>query len=300
MSFLSLIKEKNKRLEQIPAALQTALEKQQSKVFADIIQKLSKLSTIDGEIKISADNIRIINEINEDLKSSLLTDEYLRAARKFADEFRKQANINKKIIQAGMGEAEETPAARSYINTAKKAAMDSLTGSAIDTEFVKPVANLLEQAVVNGGTIAETITSIRAYVEGQKDKDSKLLKYVKQVTHDAFAVADRSYTSILSDYLDNEWFYYAGTEVEHTRCFCKERVGRYFHYKEIESWGDGQNLGECNLGGGTWAGRIPGTNSKTIYSYLGGYGCLHSLMPVSEVVVPASDMDRAKELGFIN
>lgn len=294
-----LIKEKNERLNSIPIKMQTAAEKQQRVVFNDIVKKLSQLDT-DGElIRISSKNLKLINEISEELKSVLLNDEYTKTVQAFVNQFDVQAKLNDKIIKAGLGETANPMATKTYLNAAKRNAVQSLLGSPLDTEFVKPITGILESAVVNGATINETIDNIRKFVEGDKSTDGKILKYVKQISHDSFAVADRSYTSIVSDYLGNDWFYYAGTEVEATRCFCHERVDRYFHYKEIESWADGENLGECNIGGGKWAGMIPGTNARTIYSYLGGYGCLHSLMPVSEVIVPKKDIQRAIDLGFI-
>lgn len=294
-----LIKEKNERLNSIPLKMQTAAEKQQRVVFNDIVKKLSQLDTDGDIIRINSKNLKLINEILDELKSVLLNDEYKKTVQAFVKQFDVQAKLNDKIIKAGLGETANPMATKTYLNNAKKNAVQSLLGSPLDTEFVKPVAKLLESAVVNGATINETIDNIRTFVEGDKKNDGKILKYVKQITHDSFAVADRSYTSIVSDYLDADWFYYAGTEVEATRCFCHERVDRYFHYKEIESWADGENLGDCNIGGGKWSGMIPGTNARTIYSYLGGYGCLHSLMPVSEAIVPKKDIQRAIDLGFI-
>jgi hypothetical protein len=297
-SFESLLKEKNERLESIPLELQTVVEKQQKKVLNDVISKLSKLKTINGQYKIDAQNIRIIAEISDDLKKVFLNDEYLKAVKDFSKEFEVQATLNSKLIDKGFGETANPVASEIYIQTAKKNAVDALIGSPVDSQFIKPIQGLLEQAVVNGATVNETISSIQSFVEGS-NKDGKILKYVKQITNDSFAIADRSYTSIVSDYLDNEWFYYAGSEVNNTRCFCAERVGNFYHYKEIESWGNGENIGECNIGGGKWAGQIPGTNSSTIYSYLGGYQCMHSLMPVSEAIVPESDIERARSLGYI-
>lgn len=191
------------------------------------------------------------------------------------------------------------PVKKLYIDSAKKNVVDALVD---ENNFIKPIQDILTAAVVNGSNISDTIDSISEFVEGDPSSDSegKILKYVKQITNDSFAVADRSYTSLVSDELGNEWYYYAGSEVAHTRCFCKERVGKYFHYKEIESWGDGENLGKCNIGDGTWAGEFLGTNKSTIFSYLGGYNCMHSLIPVSDVVVPESDLTRARDLGYID
>jgi len=298
-SFEAILKEKNARLESIPLELQTVVQKQEKKVLRDIIAQLNKLTTVNGQIKIDSANIRVITEITDELKSILLNDDYLKAVKSFASEFEIQAGLNDDLIKKGFGAFESPVASELYIQTAKRSAVDALVGAPIDANFIKPIQGLLENAVVNGASINETMDSISLFIEGNPEVDGKIIKYAKQITNDSFAIADRSYTSILSDSLDNEWFYYAGSEVSKTRCFCQQRVGNYYHYKEIEAWGNGENLGDCNTGDGTWQGQIQGTNSATIYSYLGGYNCMHSLIPVSEASVPDSDIERAKSLGYL-
>lgn len=296
MSLEALIKEKTKRLEEIPLELQNVVIKQQKAVLDGIVSLLNDLDVKNGQIVISKENLKTIQVISDELKKVYLNDDYLKAVKEFAKEFDKQALLNDKIFKETLGDVETPVASQAYLETAKRGSVTAL----IDTNaFIKPIQSLLENAVVNGASLQDTITSIRTFASGNDLVDSKVLVYVKQITNDAFAIADRSYSSILSDFLDNDWFYYAGGEIQTTRCFCDKRVGNYYHYLEIESWGRGENLGECNIGGGKWAGQMAGTNESTIYSYLGGYNCMHSLIPVSESIVPDSDKNRAKKLGFI-
>ena len=112
----------------------------------------------------------------------------------------------------------------------------------------------------------------------------RLLQYNKQIAHDTFAIADRNYTSAVSEELEAEWFFYSGSEIETTRPFCSARHNEYFYYREIEQWPSTA---------GDWAGRIPGTNSSTIYSYAGGYNCRHSIIPVSIRRVPEAKIREA-------
>jgi hypothetical protein len=296
MALEQLLKQKSKRLEEIPLELQSVVIKQQKAVLDGIISLLNDLDVKDGQIVISKENLKTIQVISDELKKVYLNDDYLKAVKEFAKEFDKQAVLNDKIFKETLGEVETPIASQAYLETAKRGAVTAL----VDTNaFIKPIQSLLENAVVNGASLQDTIASIRTFTSGNDLVDSKVLVYVKQITNDAFAIADRSYSSILSDFLDNDWFYYAGGEIQTTRCFCDKRVGNYYHYLEVESWGKGENLGECNIGGGKWAGQMAGTNESTIYSYLGGYNCMHSLIPVSESIVPDSDKNRAKKLGFI-
>lgn len=298
-SFEQLLKEKNKRLINIPLKLQTLVEKQQAAILEDIISLLSELTVKNGAYEITSQNLKIITKISDELKTVFLNEDYLKAVKSFAGEFSEQAQINNSLIKKGFGIVETPGAAKSYIELAKRKAVEALAGSPIDKEFILPIQNILETSVINGSTFKETLTNIKSFVKGSDVAESKILRYAKQITNDSFAIADRSYTSIISDDLDAEWFYYSGSEVAATRCFCKERVGNYYHRKEIESWGEFKNLGECNIGKG-WAGMAGGTNKSTIFSFLGGYNCMHSLIPVSDFIVPENDLNRARELGYIN
>jgi len=299
-SFETLLKQKNARLEEIPLELQTLAEKQQSRILNDIISKLDKLERVNGQIKISNANLRAIADISDELKDVFINKEYLKAVGEFAKEFDEQALVNNKLIEKGFGAVETPLASKSYLDIAKRNAVDALAGEPYKTITIRPIQSILENAVVNGSNISDTIDSLRLFIEGDGESASQILKYTKQITNDSFAIADRSYTSLVSEELQNDWFYFSGTIVNKTRCFCEQRVGNYYHYLEIESWGKGENLGACETDSGEWGGMIIGTNESTIYSYLGGYNCLHSIIPVSEAVVPESDLERARSLGYID
>lgn len=299
-SFEELIKEKSKKLSSVPLALQTSFEKQQAKVLEEIILLTNDLDIKNGEILINKNNLDLISKIDSDLKKVFLNDEYLASVKKFAGEFDKQALLNNKVISKEFGAITDVAVSSAYIALARKSAVSALIGAPIDTEFIKPVQSILENAVVNGASLKETIGSLKTFIQGDKENNSKLLRYVKQISNDSFAIADASYTSIVSDYLDADWFYYSGGEVDTTRCFCQERVGNYYYYKTIEAWGNGEDLGDCNIGGGEWAGMIAGTNSKTIWSYRGGWNCGHFFMPVSKASVPDSDLEREASKWNIN
>jgi len=299
MTFNQLLDKKNKRLKDVPKSLQKVLEAQQPGILNDINSLLSSLELSGDSIKINAKNLKLISQIADDLRGVVLNDEYLSAVKEFAKEFNSQALLNDQLIETTFKDVQIPDLSKVYVETAKKGAIESLVGAPIDTEFIKPIQGILENAVTSGATYSETLTSIRNFVEGEGDKEAKLLRYAKQITNDAFAISDRSYTNIVSEALGAEWYYYSGGEFSTTRCFCDERLGKFFHYKEIESWGRGENLGKCDIGGGKWAGEIDGTNEQTIFNFAGGYNCQHSFMIVSEAVVPEEDIQRAISMGFI-
>ena len=220
-SFEDLIKQKDKRLEEIPLELQTYAQKQQKKVLNDILSQLDKLDKVNGQIKINSKNLKAIAEISDELKSIFLNTDYLKAVKEFAKEFDTQATVNNKLFEKGFGKVDLPLASKSYLDIAKKNAVDALAGAPYETITIKPIQSILENAVVNGANISDTINSVRQFLEGNGESVGQIDKYIKQITNDSFAIADRSYTSIVADELDNDWFYYSGTVVDKTRCFCE-------------------------------------------------------------------------------
>ena len=89
-------------------------------------------------------------------------------------------------------------------------------------------------------------------------------------------MSDRAVTNTVAEQLGLNWYLYTGGLLDTTRPFCKARNGKYFRKEEVQSWA---TLGD-------WAGRMAGTDEKTIFVTAGGYNCQHAILPVSEAAVP--------------
>lgn len=301
MDLKSLIVKKSKLLEAIPNKFLTDVERSQKVLFNELVVLMNKLkTTADGNLVISAENYKIANQISEDLKSVLLDSPYKDAVKDFSDEFKTLKQINDNYFNQAYPEYTSTEIGNVILSNAQKKTVTSLLSTSVDNSFIAPIEDVLINSISSGSSFLETLKAIRTTVEGGvnssgNEVDGKLLKYAKQIAHDNFAIADRSYTNAVADELDSEWFLYDGSEVADSRCFCLERKGKYYHYKEIEAWGRGENVGEC---GSDWQGKNADTNESNIFILAGGYNCLDSIMPVSISIVPRSDIERAIKLGY--
>lgn len=286
-TLLELIDKKNDRLEAIPDAFQSNVEKLQRRIYNRITELIGQLQTENGQIVMSEANLLRVQQINDELKQVLNSREYIEAVRKFTDEFDQQKVINNEYFRKAFG-SDFTPTRLSeqLVRNSQRNAFELLAGQAAEQNFITPIKAQLEQAVASGSSYSETIKGIRTLVEGDENIDGNLLRYSKQVSWDAFALSDRAYTNAIAEDLEVEWFRYSGGLVKDSRCFCQERDRQYFHFKEIEAFGNGEDLGSCNEGDGVWQGQMKGTNSGTIFIVAGGYNCRHTWSPVSIVLVP--------------
>lgn len=285
-TLLQIIDRKNQRIEDIPEAFQSSVEKLQRKLYNRITELIGQLETRNGQIVMSEANLLRVQNINDELKNVLNGREYIEAVRKFTNEFDTQKALNDTYFKKAFG-ADFTPTTLSnqLVKNSQRNAFELLAGAPAEQNFLVPIRTQLENAVSSGASFQDTIKGIRETVEGTEDTDGRLLRYSKQVSWDAFALSDRAYTNAISEDLDVEWFRYSGGLVKDSRCFCQERDRQYFHYKEIEAFGRMEDLGECNTGEG-WQGMMVGTNGSTIFIVAGGYNCRHTWSPVSIFIVP--------------
>ncbi len=288
MTLEEVIKLKVNRLEDVPRAYVKEMGSTQRFIYQNILDSLEKLTRdSNGLIKKTQKNLIIIEEIIEDLEIVFSRSDYLRITKEFIKEFDIQVGITNDFFTKSFDNFDDSSFSKKALDIAKKNAYSLMAGTpTITKNLYEPVRELLTNAVTTGDAYTKTVKAIRQSIQGgtinNKALEGKLSKYAKQMAYDTFAVADRNYTQQVAEDIGVEWYRYTGGLVEDSRPFCISRDGKYFHKKEVEAWG--------NLK--AWDGKIPSTDSVTIFSYCGGYNCDHSLLPTSEAVVPKEVIER--------
>ena len=95
--------------------------------------------------------------------------------------------------------------------------------------------------------------------------------------------------------LGQEFYMFTGGLIDGTRKFCREKDGKYFHFKEIMDWAKED-----------WEGKHPETNEENIFKYVGGFcaagdineQCTHALVPMSLILVPRDVLERNIKKGY--
>lgn len=298
--FLSIIQEKNRRLESVPEKFFSRVKKSERQVYENVIELLSLLDQKNGQFVASVKNLRIVAQINEELKKALYGSDYLGAVTQFASEFDIQNNINFEYFQKAFELKSESELAVAILQRSKANAIDLLLNTSAESSFLNPLQGIIENSVINNAGYKDTLFAIREFIEGDGNLDSRLLTYSKQIAHDTFAIADRALSSTYADELDLEWFFYSGDVIPTSRAFCRQRHNKYYYYKEIDAWGEGQKTKGLSLpdADGDWDGKQRGTDKNTIYTYAGGYWCGHTIMGVSIFDVPIDVIQRNIDQGF--
>lgn len=293
MTLEETIKLKIARLDDIPNAYTDGIKQTQKDIMEKLLDSLEQLKRDEnGNIKKTQANLIVIEDITKDLEKIFSRSDYINITKEFINEFSIQAQITDSFFVKAFGDFDHNKFNEIALNKSKAQAYELMAGLPYVTTYLyNPVKSLLTDAIISGDSYVKTVKAIKQVVQGGTIKDKtlegKLYRYAKQMAYDTFAVADRGYTNNISLDLGIEWYAYRGGLVEDSRQFCISRDGKYFHRKEVESWG---KLGQ-------WDGKIPSTDEKTIFIYAGGYRCNHSILPTSIAIVPVEVLLRNIDNG---
>jgi hypothetical protein len=286
-----LIAEKTRRLTTIPDAYLSEVERVQKQLFPQIVDLLKDLEVDSaGNLILNNSNLQLTAQAKELVQEILEDSRYIGAVSSFAKEMSEQAKLSNLLISQSFAGFQPSSVLDNLLKLSQRNSVDLMVNAIGNERFADVVRENIETAISSNASFRETVNQLQQIVIGDDELDGKLLQYNKQIAHDSFAIADRNYTSAVSEEIDAEWFFYSGSEIETTRPFCSARHNEYFYYREIEEW---------PTTAGDWAGRIPGTNASTIYSYAGGYNCRHAIIPVSIRRVPPEVVQAAiNKYGF--
>lgn len=283
-----IIQEKLDRLETVPDAFTSSIDKHQGKVYRELLGLLEGLDREAGNIVISEANIARIEQIINGLKDVFFDKDYLAAVKTFAGEFDTQAKITKQLFAVGFDEIPNDKLFQEILRVTKRNAVSLFNDQAISQEYFEPLRISLTTSITSGASYKDTVESIRALTLGNSTAEGLVQSHAKTIARTSFSISDRAYTTQISQAYNIEFYKYSGSTIETTRPFCDSRHNKFYHKKEVEAWGDLD----------PWAGWMKGTNSSTIFTNLGGWNCRHSLIPVSVFAVPKKDILRAIDKGF--
>lgn len=164
-----------------------------------------------------------------------------------------------------------------------------LANEGLELTLKKPIIDILNQNINTGASFVDLQEQIRQFILGDSKLEPTLSRYAKQITNDALFNYSRAYQEAVSMGAGLQFVVYSGGTQDDSRDFCTARSGKYFHKKEVEKWASQ-----------TWQGKRKGTTSSTIFIYAGGYNCKHQIIYVSEVSVPKSVINMAKQAGYMS
>jgi hypothetical protein len=292
-------------IDRIDDAIATFAEKipasQRDMLYA-IDEELARLDLLNGKIKPTVANLKIVNSIKNKLLRVILTDEYKSQVKDFIQSFRDITTLHNQYWRS----IEKKFKPSSILKEVKKVAIsdtiEKLTENGINVSVAGPVADILNQNITQGGSMKDLRDGLRTMLTDAGDTPGLLKKYATQITTDSINQYSRNYTQIVTSDLGLEWFGYRNTLIKTSRPFCIAMVERrYFHVSEIPALLKATDLTYLNQKTGKREkvklnpktklpdGMYATTNVANFLTLLGGYNCGHQAGPVSETLVKMQD-----------
>ena len=311
MTVAETIAAKIEGLEKVPEAWVNGITRYQPKLSAKLTRLLDQLTrTVDGAVEMTAQNMAAVDTIITELRAYMTQGEYVSLLTDLAEEFAAQEGRTIAYFTTAFGsDATTSTFAASVYARGRAALIADLVPENLYSVLWQPLRDTLTNGIATGSGYTDLLESVQALAQGTETADGALLGHSRQLVTDTLGVTDRAYTDIIANDLGLEWYAYLGGVVlgapkkgggrakTTTRCFCLKRNGNYYHRKEIAGWGAGKGVGECGF---PWAGMNKATNPETIFAYVGGYNCQHSLLPVSMFTVPKEAILEAMAKGYFN
>lgn len=295
--------QKLNRLDEVPDAFISSIEKYEKKLLDEILELLDILERDErGYIIYNTANQFNIDTIANRIRYFMFNGEYADIVESFANEFDIQLELNNKYFTDTFDEFTPKDIYADTFRITKRKQLELFNTGAINEIFMTPLNDNLQAAITGKMNYRQFRKSIKNYVLGQEQLEGQLTRYVKQVAKDSFSVYDRTYTQAVSSDLNVQFYQYIGGLVKDSRCFCIDRSGKYYSKGEIEQFGNKENLSTCreeSRGIVRWQGMYRGTNATTIFNFAGGYNCNHTWTPVSIFSVPKVVIERNIKSGLV-
>lgn len=278
-----------RKIQQVQHDLERGMSDRLPVIFSGLTQQVFDLTNdMPLEAKRTAKNIRAIIDLKAKIAATIVQniayrDEVKRVTEGFK-ELKKLSDSYFSELIDGFKAKDELYKAILEANV--ETTTDLLLGSGIKENFGNAIREVLKANNAGQGKRSELQKTLKEFIEGTPDQKAYLDRYIKQTTSDAVYTFSREYNAVISDDLGLNHGFYAGTIISDSRPFCKARAGRYFKKSSVQSWAD---LGD-------WNGKKAGTTKVTIFSYLGGWGCLHDYFPVSKAQYEAAKKKGLAEL----
>lgn len=257
--------------------LASSVIKMETKIYDEILKIFDTISITDGKLSNNDKTDEFIASLDRKITKILRDNGYNDSVSKYLTNFDKIAE-NVKKIQSKLNGINLTA---SQIDPFKRIEIsntwDKLLGSGINKDFVNPLRQGLYRNIMFGATISDVEKTVRDFVITKKGSDSKLLRYVKQVSRDSISQFDGGLQQKIAVDLDLNAVRYIGSIILDSRAQCRKwsadgiiKLDSAFE-DEINSAIKGTLFYE----GKSSSGMIKETTLATFMANRGGYNCRH-------------------------
>lgn len=265
-------------IDQALARFESQATKAEKALFETLQTLISRFEVKNGNIAKTAKNIKLINEIRNELTVATRSDAYSKAVSEYLGSFNKSSVFINLYFSAQVATFQNAPELyAAMIKEYIAGTADALISGGLNGLIKPGITQILQTHTTSGAPLSVLRQTLKNYVI----EDATLSRYARTVADNALNQFSRNMIQGISADLGLKYGFYKGTKIATSREFCSSKIGKYFTLEEALSWGEKARIAE-NAGKRAWNGVIKGTNEKTILIYLGGHACRHRWAPITE------------------
>lgn len=259
--------------------LSEVIKRLEPEIYREIIKVFDTLNVSAGALSNTEKAEAFLMNLDNRILAKLQKSGYYDAVGKFTKDFGLVADNIKEVQSFYNGQnilsSQIDPIKRLEVaNT-----VDRLLGTGLSKDFVNPIRQTLYRNILFGSTITETQKTLRDFIISKEGEDSRLLRYVKQVSRDSISQFDGSVQQAIGIELGLDGKRYVGSLLKDSRAQCNKWVAMKIIPLDILQAEIDWALGKGDYKGKRCSGMIEETNVNTFDIYRGGYNCRHRSIP---------------------
>jgi hypothetical protein len=241
-------------------------------VFEELMKFLNSVEFREGRLSNSDKAQQFLMSLERRIQSALDRSGYTEGVYQYLRDFKKMdANIialHDKLNGVQITAGQIDPIRR--LETGNT--LDRLLGSGMAKDFVQPVRQAMYRNILLGGKITDVEETLKTYVVSSAQADSRLTRYVKQVSRDSISQYDGSVQQKIAQDLQLNATRYVGSLIRDSRKQCRRWVDMAIIMND-------DLADEIRWAFNNGSGMIPDTTPDTFMIYRGGYNCRHRAIP---------------------
>lgn len=266
-------------IDKAEADLTSSVIRSEQELYDEILKIFENVTITNGKLSNNSKTDEFLLSLDRRIGRILKNSGYTSSVEKYLTNFDKIAENVKKIQESVNGinllASQIDPFRRVEVSNT----WDNLLGAGVDKSFVQPIRQGLYRNIMFGASVGEVEKLVKDFVITKKDSDSKLLRYVKQVSRDSLSQFDGGLQTRIASELNLNACRYIGSLIMDSRAQCRKWVtqnnGLILLDKEFEKDIEKAIAGNLYYDGKKSSGMIKETTISNFMANRGGYNCRH-------------------------
>lgn len=275
-SFNQIILDGDHIFDNSETQLQRSVKNAESIIYDELIKLLNTVDVSAGRLQTNSKVENFLMSMDKRIYDALKKADYNNSVLKYTKNFSLLTDniqdLHSKFSGINITDAQINPFLKLEVNST----IDKLTGSGMAKDFINPIRESLYRNIMLGAEVTTVEKTIRDFVVTSAKSDSKLLRYVKQVSRDSIQQFDGIVQANIAQELGLNAKRYVGSLIQDSRKQCVRWVDDgVIMLDNLQS--------EIDWAFANGSGMNPATTVFTFDIFRGGYNCRHRSIPFNFV-----------------